>query len=247
MSGHSKWAQIKRKKMATDVKKGKLFSKLAQAISIAAKSSGVDEKANPRLKMIIEKAKAANMTKDAIDRAIKRGAGEGVNMETVLYEGYGSGGVAILVEALTDNKNRTVSEVRNIFSKFDGSMGSEGSVKWMFDARGVIVIDNPVNSDQLMLDAIDAGALDVKQDDRSFEIYSEVSTLSEISETLKNKGVAITDTSISYIAKTEIRIDDESQAKKILNLINALEDHDDVSEVYSNFNIDERILESVTT
>lgn len=244
MSGHSKWAQIKHKKAATDIKKGKLFSKLANAISIAAREGGGDPNFNVRLRMAIEKAKEANMSKEAIEKAIKRGTGEleGTKMEPALYEGYGPGGIAILVEVLTGNKNRTASEIRNIFTRHNGRMGESGCVAWMFEQKGVIIIENPKDAEKLTLTAIDAGALDIKEDNHSFEIYTEPKDLETIKQSIENLGEKIASAEISKIAKTEIRIDNPEEAKKILALMDALEEHEEVTNVYANFNIDEELL-----
>lgn len=242
MSGHSKWANIKHKKEKTDAQKGKLFTKLAKEIIMAAKEGGGNPEANSRLRDAIEKAKAANMPNDNITRAIKRGTGEleGVNYENIIYEGYGPGGVAIIVEALTDNKNRTASEMRHLFDRGGGSLGATGCVSWMFTRKGVISVEKSdgVDGDELMLKAIDAGAEDFSAEDEDYEIITDPSELYKVKEALEQSGYKITSAEISLIPQNTVKLEGE-QAKKALNLIENLDDHDDVQNVYHNLEITE--------
>ncbi len=238
MSGHSKWSTIKRKKAVIDAKRGKLFTKLIKEITIAARQGGGDPGANPRLRLAIDNAKSANMPMDNIERAIKKATGEleGVQYTELTYEGYGPSGVAILVESVTDNKNRTVAEVRHLFSKYGGSMGESGSVLWMFDRKGVITFPaQGKTEDDIMEIVLDAGAEDIQLDDDYFEVTTEVETFEDVRKALAEAGIEIENASLQWIAKNTVDVSGEAQ-EKVLKLIDMLEDNDDVQNVYSNAN-----------
>ncbi|HIJ80474.1 MAG TPA: YebC/PmpR family DNA-binding transcriptional regulator [Desulfuromonadales bacterium] len=246
MSGHNKWSTIKHKKGAADAKRGKVFTKLIKEISVAAKLGGGDPAANPRLRTAVDKAKAENMPKDNIERAIKKGAGglEGVNYEEIVYEGYGPGGAAVLVEVLTDNRNRTVSEIRSIFTKCNGNMGEAGCVAWMFSKVGLIVYDKSVGFDQLFEAAIEAGAEDVAEQDEQFEVTTEIGTFIEVREALESKGFKHLNAEITMVPQTQVQLDGK-QAESMLKLMDRLEDNDDVQNVYANFDISEEEMEKM--
>ncbi len=245
MAGHSKWANIKHKKMREDARRGKIFTKVAREIIVAARLGGGDPESNPRLRRAIQKAKAVNMPKENIERAIKRGTGEleGVNYEEVIYEGYGPGGVAILVEAITDNRNRTVSEIRSIFTKNGGNLGEAGCVAWIFEKKGIIVVKD-VDEDTLMEAALEAGAEDVKEEEGSFQVITSAEELEGVRETLEAKGIKVESSEITYIPQNTVSVDGE-KAEKLLKLLNALEGHDDVQNVYANFDMPDEILASI--
>jgi YebC/PmpR family DNA-binding regulatory protein len=249
VSGHSKWSSIKHKKGAADAKRGKLFSKLTRALIVAAKDGGPDPSANLALQNAIEKARAASMPKDNIDRAIAKGAGTdggAEQYETVVYEGYGAAGVAVIVEALTDNRNRTAGEVRHIFDKNDGNLGTSGSVTWLFERRAIVLVPaDGADEDELMLAAAEGGADDVTRDGSSFEVLSAAEQLASVREAVAAAGFEIESAELTMLPKTTVAVDDENEAKKILRLIDQLEDDDDVQEVYANFDIPERVLEGV--
>ena len=251
MSGHSKWSSIKHKKGAADVKRGKLFSKLARAIIVAAKEGGGDPANNLALQNAIEKAKSYSMPKDNIERAIARGSGadsDAAAYETVIYEGYGAGGVAILVEALTDNRNRTASDVRAAFGKHQGNLGASGAVAWQFERKGIVLVPaDGVDEDELMLAAADGGADDVERDGSSFQVTAEPESLTTVRQAIESAGFTVENAELTMIPKTTVAVEDEGDAKKILKLIDALEENDDVQDVYSNFDIPERVLETVAT
>lgn len=245
MAGHSKWANIKHRKAAQDAKKGKVFTKVAKEITVAAKLGGGDPEMNPRLRMALDKAKTVNLPKDNVDRAIKKGTGEGndANFEDVMYEGYGPEGVAILVQALTDNKNRTVSEVRSTMAKKNGNMGEAGCVSWIFEKKGVINIPvNNIGEDEIMSLAIDAGAEDVETGDDSYEIICDPADYEYVKKTIESENIPYEYAEVTMRPKTTIEVKGEN-AKKVINLIEALEDLDDVQEVYANFDIDDSELE----
>ena len=247
MAGHSKWAGIKHKKAIVDSRRGKLFTKLARAITVAAKEGGGDVDGNPRLALAVQKAKDASMPKDNIERAIAKGTGEGADvdaLEDVVYEGYGPGGVALLVEAVTDNRNRTGSEVRHIFSKQGGNLGEPGSVAYLFDKKGVVVVDATRYSEDDLMVAIDAGAEDIALDDDVFEIVCDPSDLTAVRESLETAGVEIETAEIAQQPKTRVPLDEDG-AGKLMRLIDALEDQDDVDAVHANFDVDAEILERV--
>jgi YebC/PmpR family DNA-binding regulatory protein len=246
VSGHSKWATIKRKKGAADAKRGQLFSKLSRAIIVAAKEGGADPTSNATLANAIQKARDASMPKDNIERAIQRGAGsgDGESYEAVLYEGYGPAGVAIICNILTDNRNRAASDVRFIFTKHGGSLGTPGSVAWQFDRKGIIVVDGEVDEDTLMEVALDAGAEDIAQDGTQWQITTEPTELMPVRAALDEAGIGYASAELSMVPKTTVS-PEEKEARQLLKLIDALEDNDDVQEVYANFDISEEVLEAV--
>ncbi len=250
MSGHSKWSSIKHKKGAADAKRGKLFSKLSRAIIVAAKEGGPDPAGNLALQNAIEKARSYSMPKDNIERAIARGSGQDADaatFETIVYEGYASGGVAVIAEALTDNRNRTAAEVRHIFAKHDGNLGEAGSVAWLFERRGIVVVDGGADEDELTLAAAEGGAEDVQRDGSTWEVSAAPEDLSAVREAVESAGFTVESAELALLPKTTIEVDDEGQAKKVLRLIDALEENDDVQEVYANFDIPERMLEEAVS
>lgn len=247
MAGHSKWANIKHRKAAQDAKRGKVFTKLIRELTVAAKQGGENPEDNPRLRTAIDKALSANMTRDTVDRAIQRGAGSGdsENMEEVTYEGYGSGGVAVLVECLTDNRNRTVSEVRHAFSKHGGNLGTDGSVSYLFSKKGQIILAPGVDEETALETALEAGADDVEQhEDGSIEVLIPWMDMLNIKAALEQNDIEIAHTDVTMLASTEIPLD-ENGAEKILKLIDRLEDLDDVQNVYHNADISEEILDKI--
>lgn len=240
MAGHSKWANIKRRKEKVDAQKGKVFTKIAREIIVAARQGGGDPEANFRLKAAILRAKEANLPNDNIMRAIKRGTGElsGDNLEEIVYEGYGPGGAAVLMNVVTDNRNRTVGEIRHIFSRNGGNLGESGCVSWMFEQKGLILLEKDVvklDEDEIMLLALEAGAEDLKVEEDSFEIITSPSDLSSVRDELESKGITIAVSEITMIPKTYVELEGK-QAEQMLRLIDALEDHDDIQDVWSNFN-----------
>ncbi len=251
MSGHSKWSTIKHKKGAADAKRGKLFSKLSRAIMVAAKEGGADPATNLALQNAVEKARSYSMPKDNIERAIAKGAGEGTDgasFETVVYEGYGPEGVAVIVEALTDNRNRTASEVRHMFSKHGGNLGATGAVAWQFERRGVVLVAaDGVDEDELVLAAADAGAEDVERDGETFVVSSSPDELMAVRQALETAGFSLESVGLSMVPKTTVAIGDESTAKQVVRLVEGLEDNDDVQDVYANFDIPETVLEAVAS
>jgi YebC/PmpR family DNA-binding regulatory protein len=251
MSGHSKWSSIKHKKGAADARRGKLFSKLARAIIVAAREGGGDPTANLALQNAIEKARSYSMPKDNIERAVARGTGsegDGDAYEPIVYEGYGPSGVALIVEALTDNRNRTAAEMRHIFTKHDGNLGGSGSVAWLFERRGVVLVPvDGVDEDELTLAAADGGADDVELDGSSFQVSSAPEALSSVREALEGAGIEIESVDVALVPKTNVTVEDEAEARKILRLMDALEENDDVQDVYSNFDIPEAVLETVAS
>lgn len=247
MAGHSHWATIKRQKGAADARKGQLFSKLAKAIQIAVRQGGPDPEANIKLRYAIEKAKEASMPKETIERAIKKGSGEleGETIEEVTYEGYGPGGVAILVECTTDNRNRTSSEIRKLFEKGGGKMGSAGAVAWLFERKGLIVVDtNSIDEDRLLEIILDAGADDLKRTGSKYEITCDPSVFSQVQAALKRHNVPMVSAEIVQQPKSPVDVDPET-AKRVLKLMEMLDDHDDVQNVFSNINITEEALAAV--
>jgi YebC/PmpR family DNA-binding regulatory protein len=249
MSGHSKWSSIKHKKGAADKKRGKLFSKLSRALIVAARDGGPDPAANLALANAIEKARSYSMPKDTIERAIARGSGADADAETfeqVAYEGYGPGGVAVLVEALTDNRNRTAADVRAAFTKHGGNLGGSGAVAWLFDRRGLILVDaEGADEDELMLAAADGGADDVQLEGSSFQVTSSPEALGAVREALEQAGIEVESAELTMVPKTTVSLDDETAARQTLRLIDALDESDDVQEVYSNFDISEQVMEAV--
>lgn len=246
MSGHSKWATIKHKKGAADKARGKLFAKLARQIEVAAKGGG-DIDTNASLRTIVQKAKQAQMTKDAIDRAIKRGTGEsdGANYESITYEGYAPGGVAMLVDVLTDNRNRAASDVRNAFSKFGGAMAEPGAVGWQFSRRGVIYVSGSLDEDTVMAAALEAGADDIERDGDSWKVLSEPSVVYDVQEALVAAGIEVQSAESTMVSSTTIEVTSADDAKQILRIMDMLEDNDDVQDVYSNFDIDESLMQEI--
>ncbi len=247
MSGHSKWASIKHKKAVVDARRGQQFTKLARAITVAAREGGGDPEANASLANAIQKAREASMPKDNIERAIAKGAGTGGdadNIETVVYEGYGPGGVAVLVEALTDNRNRTGADVRHLFSKHGGNLGEPGSVAYLFDKAGVIVVDAGRYSEDDLLVAIEAGAQDIVADDDAFEIVTEPGDLAAVRDALTEAGVELQSAELTQRPKTSVPLDEEGAAK-LFRLIEGLEENDDVNEVHANFDVSADVLERV--
>ena len=247
MAGHSKWAGIKHKKAIVDSRRGKLFTKLARAITVAAKEGGGDPDTNARLGLAVQKAKDASMPKDNIERAIAKGTGEGADaaaLEDVVYEGYAPGGVALLVEAVTDNRNRTASEVRHLLSKNGGNLGEPGSVAYLFDKKGLVVVDAERYSEDDLMVAIDAGAEDIALDDTVYEVLCDPSDLTAVRAALDEAGIEIETAEISQLPQMRVPLDEDT-AIKVLRLIDALEDNDDVDTVHANFDVDADILERV--
>jgi YebC/PmpR family DNA-binding regulatory protein len=248
MSGHSHWAGIKHKKAAIDAKRGKVWSKVARMIIVAARAGGSDPSANLSLRYAIDKAKSVNMPKDTIEKAIKKGTGEtgGVTFSEVHYEGYGPGGVAIMVEALTDNHNRTAPEIKRIFEKHGSSLGTSGCVNWMFSKKGLITVKTTgVNEDELMEIALAAGADDMKNTGELFEITCEQASYEQLKNALNEKGIAVEASEISMVPQNTVPVSDTATAKKIISLMEALEDHDDVQNTYTNFDIPDEIMSKV--
>ena len=248
MSGHSKWSSIKHKKGAADAKRGQLFSKLSRAIIIAAREGGPDPDGNATLAAAIQKARDNSMPKDNIERAIARGSGAGADAEayeTVTYEGYGPSGVALLVEAVTDNRNRTAADIRHIFAKNDGNLGGSGAVAWLFERKGVILVPDTEDEDEVMLAAADAGADDVQLEGSSYQVTTPPDELAGVRAGLEAAGIRVDSAELTMLARTTVGIEDESAARKLLRLMDALEENDDVQDVYSNFDIPEGILEAV--
>jgi YebC/PmpR family DNA-binding regulatory protein len=245
MSGHSHWSGIKYKKAALDAKRGKVWSKLARMLIVAAKDGGGDPSVNLALRYAIDKAKAANMPKDTIEKAIKKGTGklEDTSFEEVLYEGYGPSGVAIMVEALTDNRNRTVPEIKRIFEKHGGSLGTSGCVNWMFSKKGLITVSTvDTGEEQLMEIALGAGAEDMQTNGDVYEITCDPNTYEELKKTLAEKEIPMQVAEISMVPQNMVPIDNEETARKIISLMEAIEDHEDVQNAYSNFDIPDEIM-----
>lgn len=244
MAGHNKWSQIKRKKAANDARRGKLFTSLIREITVAARSGGGDPDFNPRLRLAIESAKAANMPADNIDRAIKRGTGEleGVHYEEISYEGYGPAGAALFIETLTDNVNRTVAEVRHILSKHGGSLGTSGSVAWQFDRKGQIYVDGSRHDEEtVLMAALEAGAEDMEADDGTFIISTDVAALHDVQDALREQGVEIESAELAMVPKTQVEVTGDD-ARRLIKLLDALDEADDVQKVSTNADIDEEVL-----
>ncbi len=247
MSGHSKWASIKHKKGAQDAKRGRLFTKLIREITVAARRGGGKPDANPRLRLAIQRAKDANMPQDNIDRALKKGTGEleGVNYEEVTYEGYGPGGIAIMVEVLTDNKNRATSEIRNIFSKKGGNMAGAGSVNWIFQKKGYIVINRTeIEEDKLMSIVLESGAEDLRTDESTYGVTTEPADFDMVKKAIQDNNVKIEVAEITNVPKNTIKVAGDN-AKKVLSLVNELGEQEDVQNVYANFDIPDEILKEM--
>jgi YebC/PmpR family DNA-binding regulatory protein len=248
MSGHSKWATIKHKKGAADKARGKLFAKLIRQLEVSAREGGGDIDANPTLRTMYEKARGASVPLDTIQRAIKRGTGEleGVTYESITYEGYAPGGVALLIDVLTDNRNRTGAEVRSVFSRMGGSMAEPGAVSWQFSRKGVILVPRSASEDDVMLAALDAGAEDIVDDGDEWRLTCEPQATETVREALEAAGLTVLSAESTMVSSTTIAVTDPEEAKKILRIMDALEDHDDVQDVYSNFDIPEEILTSMS-
>ncbi|KAF0215833.1 MAG: hypothetical protein FD174_3974 [Geobacteraceae bacterium] len=246
MSGHNKWSTIKHKKGAADAKRGKIFTKLIKEMTVAAKLGGGDPEGNPRLRTAIDKAKAENMPKDNIERAIKKGAGglEGVIYEEINYEGYGPGGAAVLVEVMTDNRNRSVSDIRSIFTKCNGNMGETGCVSWMFDKKGLIVFSGQTDFEKLFEAALEAGAEDVTDEEEQIEVLTDPANFIEVREALEKGGFKYESAEITMIPQTMVKLEGK-QAESMLKLMDRLEDNDDVQNVYANFDISAEEMEQM--
>ena len=251
VSGHSKWSSIKHKKGAADAKRGKLFSKLSRAIIVAAREGGADPTANLALQNAIEKARSYSMPKDNIERAIAKGSGadtEGTSFDTVVYEGYGPEGVAVLVEALTDNRNRTASDVRHAFSKHGGNLGTTGAVAWQFERKGLVLARaEGADEEELLLAAADAGADDIELDGASFVISGPPEALTSVREAVEAAGFTVESAELAMVPKVTVEIDDEAIARQVLRLVEGLEESDDVQDVYVNVDIPEAVLEAVAS
>ena len=247
MSGHSKWHSIKHKKGAVDAKRGKVFTKLIKEITVAARLGGKDPDANARLRVAVAAAKAENMPKENIERAIKKGTGdlEGSNYEEVTYEGYGPGGVAVLIEVLTDNKNRAVADVRHLFERSGGNLGETGCVAWMFSQKGLIVFQkDQVEEEKLFELALEAGADDIKEDEKELEVITEPSSFEQVKAAIESAEIPYTLAEITMIPKSTVKVDDK-HAQQMLTLMENLEDNDDVSHVYANFDISDEVMEAI--
>ena len=244
MSGHSKWSSIKHKKAATDAKRGKIFTKVIKEITVAARMGGGDIETNPRLRTAVQAAKAENMPKDNIERAIKKGTGEleGVSYEEIIYEGYGPGGAAVLVESLTDNKNRTVADIRSIFGKNGGNLGENGCVAWMFDKKGYIVVESSaVDEDTLMETALEAGAEDIREDDSNYEVITEPGDFEAIKEAIDTASISYIDAEVTMLPQNTTNLAGK-EAEQMMRLMEMLEDCDDVQKVYTNADIPEDMV-----
>jgi YebC/PmpR family DNA-binding regulatory protein len=249
VSGHSKWSTIKRKKGAVDAKRGKIFTRLIKEITVAARMGGGDPDGNPRLRAAVASAKTENMPKDNIERAIKKGTGEleGAVYEEITYEGYGPGGVAVLVDCMTDNKNRTVADIRHFFSKSGGNLGESGCVSWMFDKKGTILVDKEtIGEEELMDRALEAGATDILEEDNVFQVETEPDDFEMVRENLEADGIQFLEASVAMVPQNTVDITDEKTARQILKLLENLEDHDDVQNVFANFDIPDEIMEAVS-
>ena len=248
MSGHSKWATIKHKKAAVDKARGKLFAKLARQIEVAAREGGGDPDSNAALRTMVLKAKAGQMTNDAIDRAIKRGTGEqtGASYESITYEGYAPGGVALLIDVLTDNRNRTSGDVRAVFSKFGGAMAEPGAVGWQFSRRGVIIVDGRAGEDAVMEAALEAGADDVARDGDAWRVTTEPSVVFDVRAALESAGMAVVSAESTMVSSNLVPVDDVEDARKVLRIMDALEDNDDVQDVYSNFDMSDDVMSAAS-
>ncbi|NLT95101.1 MAG: YebC/PmpR family DNA-binding transcriptional regulator [Clostridia bacterium] len=247
MAGHSKWANIKHRKSKQDAQKGKIFTKLAREIIVAARQGGGDPAGNFRLRIAIEKAKEANMPNDNINRAIQKGVGggEAENYEEVVYEGYGPGGVAVTLNIMTNNRNRTAGEIRHLFSKYGGNMGETGCVSWMFDKKGYLTLkseDLTMSEDDLLILALEAGAEDIKTEDGEIEIFTTPENFEKVKSDLEKHNLRFEQAEITMIPQNTVEITDLEQAKKLMKLMDAFEDHDDVQNVYANFDIDDDLL-----
>jgi YebC/PmpR family DNA-binding regulatory protein len=247
MSGHSKWATIKHKKGAADAARGKLFAKLIRQVEVAAREGGGDPDMNPTLRTMYQKARDASVPLDTIERAIKRGTGEleGVTYEQITYEGYAPGGVAVLIDVLTDNRNRTGAEVRSIFTKHGGSMAEPGAVAWQFERKGVVLADRAAEEDDLMLAALDAGAEDIADDGETWRITTGPTDVHAVRTALEEAGIAVSSSELTMVPTSTVAVDTEEAARKVLKLVDALDDNDDVQDVFGNFDIPDAVLEAI--
>ncbi|MGB4330991.1 MAG: YebC/PmpR family DNA-binding transcriptional regulator [Dethiobacteria bacterium] len=248
MAGHSKWANIKRRKARVDAQKGKIFTKLAREIIVAAKEGGDDIETNFSLRLAVQKARENNMPNDNIQRAIQRGSGglEGESYDQVNYEGYAPGGVAVLLEALTDNRNRTVAEVRHLFSRYGGSLGESGCVAWMFERKGLFIVKKEglkISEDDLMLIALEAGAEDIKEEDDTYSIITSPELFEEVKDYLQKEKIAFESAEVTMLPQNTVEIDNPDEVRRILDLMEALEDNDDIQNVYANFEIPDALME----
>ena len=248
MAGHSKWANIKRRKARVDAQKGKIFTKVAREIIVAAREGGADIETNFRLRLAVQNARDNNMPNDNIQRAIQRGTGEleGESYDEVSYEGYASGGVAVLLEAVTDNRNRTVAEIRHLFSRYGGNLGESGCVSWMFQRKGLFIVKQEnlsISEDDLILIALEAGAEDVLEEDDTYSIITTTELYEEVKEHLQEQGIVLESSEVTMLPQNTVEIEDPDEARRILGLMDALEDNDDVQNVYANFEIPEELME----
>lgn len=249
MSGHSKWANIKHRKGAADAKRGKIFTRLIKEITVAARMGGGDIEGNPRLRAAVTTAKTVNMPKDNIARAIKKGTGEleGEIYDEILYEGYGPGGVAVLVECMTDNRNRTVADIRHYFAKNNGNLGEFGCVGWMFDKKGVIVVDKGTISEEELMDVtLEAGAEDVVEEESEFQVLTAPENFETVREALETAGIAMSSAEVSMVPQNTVEVTEENVARSLMKLLESLEEHDDVQNVHANFDIDDSLMESLS-
>ncbi|MFZ4667709.1 MAG: YebC/PmpR family DNA-binding transcriptional regulator [Microthrixaceae bacterium] len=244
MSGHSKWATIKHKKGAADAKRGKLFAKLIRQVEVAARTGGGDPEMNPSLRTMFQKARDASVPLDTIERAIKRGTGEldGVNYEAINYEGYAPNGVAVYVEALSDNRNRTGAEIRSVFSKLGGSLAEPGAVAWQFERKGVVIVDGAADEDELMLVALDAGAEDIAREGDLWQVTCAATDTAAVRQAIEDAGLTVESSDLTMLPTTTVALDSADAAKSVLRLIDALDDQDDVQDVFANFDIPDEIL-----
>jgi len=249
MSGHSKWATIKHKKGAADKARGKLFAKIARQIEVAARLGGGDPSANPTLRTAIQKAKGAQMTNDAIDRAVKRGTGEqgGQAYESILYEGYAPGGVAVLIDVLTDNRNRTGAEIRSVFSKLGGSLAEPGAVSWQFQRRGIVLVDGAADEETVLSASLDAGAEDVSDDGGTWRVVCDPSAVFEVREALVAAGLEVVSADSQLVSEHVVAVSTVEDARSVLRILEAIEDNDDVQDVFSNFDIPDDIMEAAAS
>lgn len=247
MSGHSKWSSIKHKKGAADAKRGKIFTKLIKEITVAARMGGGDPDGNPRLRSAIAVAKAENMPKENIERGIKKGTGEleGVSYEEANYEGYGPGGVAVLIDCLTDNKNRTVADIKHLFERHGGNLGEPGCVAWMFEQKGLMVFEKDKVDEEVLFDlALEAGAEDVREEETEFEVITEPSDFESVKQAIDDAGLSYTLAEVTKIPKNTVKVEGK-KAQQTLNLMQSIEDHDDVSHVYANCDIPDDMMEAL--
>lgn len=249
MSGHSKWATIKHQKGAKDKARGKLFAKILRQVEVAAREGGGDPESNPTLRTMFQKARDASVPMDTIQKAIKRGTGEleGVTYESITYEGYAPGGIAVLVEVLTDNRNRTGAEVRSLFTKLGGSMAEPGAVAWQFERKGTIVVDRGADEEELMLAALDAGAEDLADEGEAWRVTTPPTDLHKVRTAIEEGGMAVAEADLVMVPTSTVAVDDVEGAKKVLRLVDSLDDHDDVQNVYANFDISDELLEKAGT